>query len=119
MNRRPAADTLPALLALVALLSACTSVRSIPLGESAYPARPGDHPVAVYHGLDDLPRPYVKVARIRVCVDRLSTASEVELLREAARRAGGDALALLETPICHCEEGGNDVRETAVAVRWR
>ncbi len=119
MSERPLRDTARprgALLLACLSLGACASVRSVALGEVAHSARPETHPIAVFHELADVSKPFVKVAHIRARDGDFGPSAMDCVLREA-RRHGADAVLLLETPQCTCGEGA-EVIETALALRW-
>jgi len=104
-----------ALLALCCTSAGCVSIRTVPLGTETFAPRPTDHRIVFYDDLVDVPRPYVKVARIRGH-DVLFGDVPARLQAEA-RRVGADALVLRE-PQPWCADGPDDDDWSAIALRF-
>ena len=103
-------------LSLLLGLSGCVSTTSVRLGTETFDAHPQEHDVPIYDAVADLPRPWVKVARIRACEELFGNVFEE--MRAEARQLGADALVLIDEP-CRLVGCSNRERWSALAVRWK
>lgn len=105
-----------ALLTLLGLTTGCVSTTTVPLGTEEFAAYPKGHRVAVYDAVEDLPRPWVKIARIRA--QDVFFGDVFGELRAEARRLGADAMVLLHEPLCRNDCSDRDDWSVLV-VRWK
>ena len=96
-------------------LPACAFTRTVPLGETAFAPRAEDHRLVTYDALEDVPRAFVKVARIRA-EDGLFT-DALDAVAEQARALGADALVLGPQPTRR-DGCGDDDDWSVLAIRW-
>lgn len=84
------------LLPLLCLLAcACVHSAALQLGEERFAPQSTDHPILVFDTLEDVPFPYVKLARVVASGSNDARWSRVlAALQDEARKVGADALVL-------------------------
>lgn len=122
MNARCIPSSVALLLSALPF-TGCVDASAFLLGEARFAASPATHEILVYDTFEDVPFPYIKVARVVASGDSQAAWDRVfEALKVKAREVGGDAIVLQRAGQGAAEldgEGGVAMRRTlwALAIR--
>ena len=116
-------DVAPFAVLLLLLATSCATASGVRLGLKRYPPQPEDHWIPVFETMQELPRRFVKVARIvGDGPDLVDFESIVGAMQAEARELGADALVLTGGGLLLLKgsDFGIDTDRTVhgIAVRW-